>query len=171
MTEVPAVLRSLLAEAFPNSPRLVRTFEELVQALIEAKDTAEAAASGDIASAEVLTLAPSAALPNGRALVLGDGFDSVDDGETLSVSLSDLAAKVDGGHPVTFVVTGPTSLVLPEIGTLVSTDAEQTMSNKTLAAPAFSGLGNFANDAAAAAGGVAIGGTYRNGSVLQVRVT
>jgi len=31
--------------------------------------------------------------------------------------------------------------------------------------------GNYANDAAAAAGGVAIGGVYRNGSVLQVRVT
>jgi len=32
-------------------------------------------------------------------------------------------------------------------------------------------LGNFANDAAAAAGGVVIGGFYRNGSVLQIRVT
>lgn len=31
--------------------------------------------------------------------------------------------------------------------------------------------GNYANDAAAAVGGVAIGGVYRNGSVLQVRVT
>lgn len=33
-----------------------------------------------------------------------------------------------------------------------------------------SALGNYANDAAAAAGGVAINGVYRNGSVLQVRV-
>jgi hypothetical protein len=32
-------------------------------------------------------------------------------------------------------------------------------------------LGNYANDAAAAAGGVAIGSCYRNGSVVQVRVT
>jgi hypothetical protein len=30
---------------------------------------------------------------------------------------------------------------------------------------------NFANDAAAAAGGIAVGGLYRNGSVIQVRVT
>jgi hypothetical protein len=30
---------------------------------------------------------------------------------------------------------------------------------------------NFANDAAAAAGGIGIGQMYRNGSVLQVRVT
>jgi hypothetical protein len=34
----------------------------------------------------------------------------------------------------------------------------------------FGVLGNYANDAAAAAGGVAIGGLYRNGSVVQVRV-
>ena len=32
------------------------------------------------------------------------------------------------------------------------------------------GLVNAANDALAAAGGVAVGQTYRNGSVLQVRV-
>jgi hypothetical protein len=32
-------------------------------------------------------------------------------------------------------------------------------------------LGNYANDAAAAAGGVAVNGFYRNGSVLQVRVS
>lgn len=33
------------------------------------------------------------------------------------------------------------------------------------------GLQNFADDTAAAAGGVAVGGLYRNGSVVQVRVT
>lgn len=31
-------------------------------------------------------------------------------------------------------------------------------------------LGNFANDAAAATGGVPVGGIYRNGSILMVRV-
>ena len=35
----------------------------------------------------------------------------------------------------------------------------------------FSSLGNYANDAAAAVGGVAVGGLYRNGSVIQIRVT
>lgn len=33
------------------------------------------------------------------------------------------------------------------------------------------GLGNFANDAAAATGGVPVGGFYRNASVVQVRVS
>ena len=32
-------------------------------------------------------------------------------------------------------------------------------------------LKNFANDAAAAAGGVPLNGFYRNGSVVQIRVT
>jgi len=31
-------------------------------------------------------------------------------------------------------------------------------------------LGNYANDAAATSGGVAVGGMYRNGSVLMIRV-
>lgn len=33
------------------------------------------------------------------------------------------------------------------------------------------GLPNFANDAAAATGGVRVGGMYRNGSALMVRVS
>jgi hypothetical protein len=32
-------------------------------------------------------------------------------------------------------------------------------------------LKNFANDAAAAAGGVPLNGFYRNGSIVQIRVT
>ena len=35
---------------------------------------------------------------------------------------------------------------------------------------AFNALGNYANDAAAQAGGVVVGGMYRNGSVIMVRV-
>ena len=34
----------------------------------------------------------------------------------------------------------------------------------------FNTLGNYANDAAAQVGGVAVGGMYRNGSVIMVRV-
>lgn len=35
----------------------------------------------------------------------------------------------------------------------------------------WSALGNYADDAAAASGGVAVGELYRNGSVVQVRVS
>ena len=36
---------------------------------------------------------------------------------------------------------------------------------------ALGSLGNYASDVAAAAGGVTVGGMYRNGSVLMVRVS
>jgi len=41
----------------------------------------------------------------------------------------------------------------------------------TLSTLSFTSLGNYVNDAAAASGGVAVGSVYRNGSVLQVRVS
>ncbi len=37
-------------------------------------------------------------------------------------------------------------------------------------APSVDALGNYANDTAAAAGGVPIGGLYRNGSAVMIRV-
>lgn len=42
---------------------------------------------------------------------------------------------------------------------------------RLLALPNVGTLVNAANDAAAAAAGVAIGGLYRNGSAVQIRVT
>ena len=50
----------------------------------------------------------------------------------------------------------------------VGTPGPATVTPSTLN---LAGLGNYANDAAAASGGVAINGIYRNGSVLQIRVT
>jgi N-acetyl-gamma-glutamylphosphate reductase len=40
----------------------------------------------------------------------------------------------------------------------------------TLSTPSISGLADYADDAAASAGGIAIGGTYRTGSLIKVRV-
>jgi len=50
----------------------------------------------------------------------------------------------------------------------VGTPGPATVTPSTLN---LAGLGNYANDAAAASSGVAINGIYRNGSVLQIRVT
>lgn len=47
----------------------------------------------------------------------------------------------------------------------------QQVASLSQTAGAFVSLGNYANDAAAAAGGVQIGALYRNGSVIQVRVS
>ena len=60
----------------------------------------------------------------------------------------------------------------------IGTPSDGTVTNAKVATTAaisnskisFTGLGNYANDAAAATGGVAVGSLYRNGSVIQVRV-
>lgn len=56
-----------------------------------------------------------------------------------------------------------------------STDArlavKAPLASPTLTTPSLAGLGNYADDTAASAGGVPVGGVYRNGSVLQIRVT
>jgi hypothetical protein len=50
-------------------------------------------------------------------------------------------------------------------------DALNATATVDLANAASVSLGNYANDAAAATGGVLVGGLYRNGSTIQVRVT
>jgi hypothetical protein len=63
-----------------------------------------------------------------------------------------------------------------EHATLVDNTAQLPIGGQQVASlgqtgGAYSSLGNYANDAAAAAGGVAVGALYRNGSVVQVRVS
>lgn len=48
--------------------------------------------------------------------------------------------------------------------------ALETLSRDKWGRTEFASLGNYADDAAAAAGGVAVGQLYRNGSVVMVRV-
>jgi len=61
---------------------------------------------------------------------------------------------------------GSAVLVLARDGTVTTTNTVY------LSKAAFSTIpGNYANDSAAASGGVAVGGVYRNGSVLMVRVS
>lgn len=57
-------------------------------------------------------------------------------------------------------------------GRLVISGTDNGLGNLQVASPVYiTSLPNFASDAAAQAGGVAIGQLYRNGSVVQVRVT
>lgn len=163
--------REDLAAVFGN-PRLVVAFEEQAeaveqtsQAAAEAKDT-----SSSIAVATVLVLSANDVFENERIVTAGDGVEFDDDGTRLTVRISDLAARVTGDGRLNFIITGATDLILPLTGTLASLEGSETLANKTLATPKLSGLGNYANDAAAAAGGVPVSGVYRNGSVLMVRV-
>lgn len=52
-----------------------------------------------------------------------------------------------------------------------ATDLNTMLTEIYTTGPELPGLGNFANDAAAATGGVAVGNLYRNGSIVMVRVS
>src|SRR5688500_10874308 len=119
MTDVPPILRHLLAEAFPNQPRLVSIFEELARALVEAKDTAEAAASSSIVGTSVLTLSASD-FPNARLLTAGEGSETSDADGLLTVKVSREVPLVDGDFAVRFIVTGETNRIRPSVGQLAT---------------------------------------------------
>lgn len=136
---------------------------------VEATQAAQVAATDAMDQASVLTLSPNTAFRNERVLQLGAGLKGTEDGYSFSLSL-DGVAKVEGGFVCQLNVVGDTSVTVPLRGLLATTSNRETLTNKTLSAPALAGLGNYADDAAAASGGVAVGGMYRNGSVLMVRV-
>lgn len=56
-------------------------------------------------------------------------------------------------------------------GNVNTSDALTVLSTNNLAAPTLQASSSYANDAAAAAGGVPVGGLYRNGSVVQIRIS
>lgn len=121
--------------------------------------------------AAFVTLSANAELPNERVLVLGDGLEMVVGAETVLLRLSVDGARVSGGHKVTFVATGESSVAVPLAGILASREGVETLANKTLDAPLLSGLVDAVDDAAAATASVPVGGAYRTGSALKVRVT
>jgi hypothetical protein len=60
---------------------------------------------------------------------------------------------------------------IADVNTQFTTIAAGDSAKANVNAPAFTGLQNAASDAAAAALSVPVGGVYRNGSVLMIRVT
>ena len=94
---------------------------------------------------------------------------------TASGSLkADWATTVFNGDYITYSdsISG-LILVVGGNARLQITTSDVTVDQARLSATSkvrFTGLGNYANDAAAAAGGVAINELYRNGSVVQIRV-
>lgn len=153
------------------SPRAVRQFEEMQQEVATSSEavTANVEATSALKDATVLTLSPNADLTNERVLSLGEGLEFVltDGGVTIRL---DNVALTQGGFAVSLVAGGDTVVALPLSGVLATRENVETLKNKTLDAPALSGLVNAANDGAAATAGVEVGEVYRNGSALMVRV-
>lgn len=161
----PKLTRAQLARALGGDIVVVRAFEQQQQQLADNTVAVQSGAASTVAlqDATVLTLSGNETLTNERILRLGGGLTFDDDGTFFTIRATGPA--VTGGAGVTFIVTGETSLILPLVGT-VATTADIRAFFAAIAAGA-----SYANDAAAAGGGVSIGGAYRNGSVVQVRVT
>lgn len=158
-TIIARFMREALARHFSNDHRTISAFEQLFDKVEDndAKLASNADATDALQDATVIVLSPNATLTNERILQLDDGLDAVDDGVFLTIQLKDVARTENFG--VTLIAAGDSVLAVPLVGTVLVREHIGF------------GLGNYANDAAAAAGGVPVEGLYLNGSVLMVRVT
>lgn len=159
--------RVTLARYFGEDRRVIRAFEEQAAAVESSQAAAEAATTA-LEDASVLTLSPNAALKNERLFKVDpNSMALANDGQSVTIR-----AKVGNStrFKVTIVPAGDTTLLAPLSGTLVTAEAEQTLSAKTLNTPILTGLANAADDAGASAAGVPVGGVYHNAGVLRVRL-
>lgn len=164
--------RNMLAKVFGYSPQLLSIMEKTVtdSAKVDSIATANVAATEALDQASVLTLSPNAAFGNEYVLSLGTGLVGIVGPNSYVLRLADTVPTVEGGFPLLLSVVGQTNVVLPLTGQLATTGNTETLQRKTLAAPKLSGLSNAADDTAAATAGVPVGGIYRDGSTLKVRV-
>lgn len=103
---------------------------------------------------------------NGRVHVLGvTGSFLARDGVTLGSSITN-THYVSGSTTITGSVGVTGSLA---VSSQSSTQTSVSFNNGHVVLSQVSSSLNFANDTAAAAGGVPLGGLYRNGSVVQIR--
>lgn len=165
--------RALLEELFGGNPRAIAAFEDLAEttASVEAKTLEGEAATSSFRDASYVVLSPNTELPNERVLSAGLGITLAATPNSVIIALGIGAVTVQGDFPVTATAQGPTAIVLPLTGVLATLSNAETLSNKVLNSPRIIGLGNYADDTAAASGGVPVNGMYRNGSALMVRVT
>lgn len=165
--------REMLGKWFKGDERMIRAMEDQQKQVVESASGLQTTAqtTDKLEQASVIVLAGNQAFTNERVLDLGRGLTGEDRDGVLTIQTSDIVPLVTGGFSVALVAVGNSQVRLPLTGTLATVGNPETLQRKTLDAPSITGLGNYANDAAAAVGGVAVGGVYRNGSVLQVRVS
>ena len=151
--------RAELAKALGNDPKVLRAFEDLQRDVVDGttQQAANVQATAALQDATVITLSPNDAFNNERVLGVGPGLALRDNGATLDLLLQYLIV-LNGRYRVTFNLLGDTNVDMPTSGRLL-TDEE------------YAG-GPYANDAAAAADGVPVGGLYRvsGGSVAWRQV-
>lgn len=164
--------REDLDVAFKGNTRLIKAFENQNEVLAATEQKAGEAESTTqaIQDATVIVMSTNATFTNERVFTPEDGIEAEEDGNLVRVRLDGTAARVEGGYSVTLLTVAPTTLLLPATGHLSTVAGIETLTNKSLEKPKIGTWGNYTNDANAAAGGVPLGGVYRNGSALMVRV-
>ncbi len=139
--------------------RLIQAFESLQAKAIYANKTvtSNAEATTELKDATNVTLSPNEALPNERILAVDGDFMFLTDngaGSTVVIGLLYPIATNNGGA-LFFNLLADTSVTLPRSGTIPS-----------------SAIGPYADDAAAALAGVAVGEWYaKTGGTVSWRVS
>ena len=129
--------RDQIAKVFAR-PRDQAAFEKLVSrfAEVDAQTVLAVEATQALADASFVTLSPNAELPNERVLQLGEGLVADVDAGTITLGLSEEAARVSGGFLATFVVEGEAMVVLPLTGRLTTREwvSAQLLNTRTVTA-------------------------------------
>lgn len=129
--------RDQIAKVFAR-PRDQAAFEKLVSRFgeVDAQTVLAVAATQALADASFVTLSPNAELPNERVLQLGEGLVADVDASTITLGLSEDAARVSGGFLATFVVEGEAMVVLPLTGRLTTREwvSAQLLNTRTVTA-------------------------------------
>lgn len=165
-----AISRDVLVKMLDGNPRAVAQFEEIIQAVSDNSETtgANVEATTALSNATFLTLSANAELDNEFVLQVGEGL-RIEASDGIARLFLDAPILISG-HTVRLTTAGDSLLALPLVGVLATTENAETLKNKTLDAPKLSGLGDYADDTAAAGGGVPVGGVYHNAGALRVRL-
>lgn len=138
--------RDDLSRLFPNNLKAVIAFEQLFLRLGAATQaiTSGVAATDALNDATIVTLSPNNTLNNERVLAVDSSFMTITDtgGSVVLGLLYSIAATY--GYRLELGLVGDTQVTIPYSGTMLT-----------------SGIGVYADDAAAAAGGVGVGEFYK----------
>ncbi len=165
--------RLMLQRWFKGDERMIRAMEDQQKQVVESANGLQTTAqtTDKLEQASVIVLAGNQSFTNERVLDLGRGLTGEDRDGVLTIQTSDIVPLVTGGFSVALVAVGNSQVRLPLTGTLATVGNPETLQRKTLDGLILINIGNYANDAAAAGGGVPIGGVYHASGALRMRLT
>ncbi len=165
------IARDVLHKLFGGDKRSVLSFETQQRKLadLDGAVTANVAGTEALKDGSYITLSPNAELTNEYVLSFGRGltFDADTPGQLI---LATDGPNVNGGFSLQLTVAGDSTISVPLSGIMATRENTETLKNTTLETPKITVLGDYVDDAAAAVGGVPVGGVYRTASALKVRV-